>query len=146
MTISALLNKELVKMKIKKELMQIVKILSLCFTIVSCGNSSEFTNNDSNAIVEIEQYKSKSGYQYLTLNALEKETDSYHPASFLINGIWLHHFKKNPYVLSVTEGKFNIKVSSVSKLPAFIEDLYISSGDSVVIDIKMEDDLSPLID
>jgi len=80
------------------------------------------------------------------LDLTTTETAQLSPASFLINGIWLHHFKKNPYVLSVSEGKFNIKVSSVSKLPAFIEDLYISSGDSVVIDINLEDDLRPLID
>ncbi|HSH25787.1 MAG TPA: hypothetical protein VLA13_09665, partial [Massilibacterium sp.] len=97
--------------------MQIVKILLPCIVIAGCLNTNEIQKMQTSSSVEQKIYKSKSGFQYLTLKALEEENDLYHPASFLINGIWLHHFKKSLYVLSVSEGKFIIKVSSVSKLP-----------------------------
>lgn len=127
--------------------MQIVKILLLCFVFAGCSSTNEIQKVQTNSSIEQKEiYNVNNQYSYLTLKALEKESGSYQPAAFLINGIWFHHYKKEPLLLTVSEGCFNIRVSSVSKLPYVIEGLHISSGDSVVIDIKMEDDLSPLID
>lgn len=126
--------------------MQIVKTLLLCLVFAACSNTNEIQKEQSYSNIEQNIYKSKSGYTYLTLNSYEKESGLYHPATFLINGILFHHFEKRPFIQTVLEGSFDIKVSYVSKKRYHIEDLNISSGDSVVIDIIMEDDLSPLID
>lgn len=122
----------------------IIIFLALSVTLFGC--SKELIKPPSNDDYIATTFKPQSGYSYLNLKALEKESGSYQPAAFLINGIWFHHYKKEPLILTVSEGCFDIRVSSVSKLPYIIEDLHISSGDSVVLDIKMEDDLSPLID
>lgn len=70
----------------------------------------------------------------------------YHPAIFLINGLLFHHFEKRPFIQRVIDGSFDIKISYVSKKRYHIKDLYISSGDSVVLDIRLENDMSPHYD
>lgn len=126
--------------------MQIVKILLSCLVIVGCSNTNEIQKVQTSSSVEKKIYKSKSGFTYLTLNVRDDESGLYHPATFLVNGILFHHFEKGPFTQSVIDGTFDIKVSYVSKKRYHIENLYISSGDSTVLDIKMEDDLSPLED
>lgn len=126
--------------------MQIVKILLPCLVIAGCLNTNEIQKAQTSTSVEQKNYKSKSGFTYLTLNILDDESGLYHPATFLINGILFHHFEKRPFTQTVIDGTFDIKVSYVSKKRYHIEGLYISSGDSTVLDIKMEDDLSPLED
>lgn len=126
--------------------MQIVKTLLLCLAFAACSNTNEVQKEQSFSNIEQNTYKSKSGYTYLTLNSYDEENGGFHPATFLINGILFHHFEKRSFIQTVIEGSFDIRVSYVSKKRYHIEDLHVSSGDSVVIDIKMEDDLSPLID
>lgn len=126
--------------------MQTAKILLFCLALGACSNTNEVRKEESPSNIEQTTYKSKSRFTYLTLNTYDGESDSFHPANILINGIMFDHFEKGPFILSVIDGDFNIKVVYVSKLHTVIEKLYISHGDSVVLDIKMQDDLSPLYD
>lgn len=123
---------------------RIIIFIALSVTLFGCSKEQKKTPLNDDYIATT--FNLQSGYSYLTLKALEEENGSFQPAAFLINGIWFHHYKKAPLILTVSEGSFDIRVSSVSKLPHVIENLYISSGDSVVLDIKLEDDLSPLED
>lgn len=126
--------------------MQTAKILLFCLALGACSNTNEVRKEESPSNIEQTTYKSKSKVTYLTLNTYDGESDSFHPAHILINGIMFDHFEKGPFIQRVIDGEFDIRVVYVSKLRTFIEKLYIASGDSVVLDINMQDDLSPLYD
>lgn len=93
----------------------------MCLVFAACSNINEIQKEQSFLDIEKKIYKSQSGYTYLTLNAYDEETDSYHPATFLINGILFHHFEKRPFIQTVIEGRCDIKVSYVSKKRYHIE-------------------------
>ena len=127
----------------KKARMQVVKgslILIISLLILSCA-AKKVQKNKDNGRYEIEVFKSKKGYPYLTLQAFELKNGSEIPFSaYIINNLILDHPDSTMLNVDVLPGKFSIEATSIGGWKSLkSEDIVIKKGDSVSIKFYLEE-------
>ena len=139
--------KDLIK-KTQKELN--VNKLSICcliiFSIFSCSvKKGDFYKKE---VYEIIRKKSKNGFSQLkfyTFSFYNKNETI--PASIEINGVVTHSKFSDSIAninISVLNDKYDINIFFIGKETIRIKNLLVKSGDSIVINSYMKEDLTPL--
>ncbi|UMB61194.1 hypothetical protein MHL31_03075 [Lutibacter sp. A80] len=123
----------------------VIKYLVLFSTFLIFTNCNVLKDNYyKTETFEIIRKKSNDKTTQMIVNCYDSLDESKIPAGILINGVFFNPFPKNNVKAVLFPNIFDVEIFYIGKQSIKIQKLSIKSGDSIVVNVHMKENLTPL--